>query len=79
MSCTDLFFLLQAQSAFITIILLILAKRSYPWCSAKRVITESHRLHDIRADCLTKDYKNHSGLRFDYRSSQTLTEQSLLA
>lgn len=50
-SFTNPFFLLQANSIFITIIILILAKHSYPW-HCKRVITQSHHLHDIQVYCL---------------------------
>lgn len=57
-SFADPFFSLQAHSVFITIITLILAKHSYPWCSDKSVITQGHHLHHIKVSCLrTNDYK----------------------
>lgn len=47
-SFTNLFTLLQAKSVHITIIILILAKHSYPLRDGKGVITQRHHLHVIQ-------------------------------
>lgn len=56
-SFTNPFLLLQANNIFITVIILILEKHTYPWLCCRRIITQNHHLHDIQVYCLLTNCK----------------------